>query len=63
MGTPPLKGQGDVNFLQTFRFDKDLGGSRGITANDAELEHNPRARSARLRAAIRTDAPAREMAA
>ena len=63
MGTPPLKGQGDVNFLQTFQFDKDLCGSRGITANDAELEHNPRARSARLRAAIRTDAPARGMAA
>ncbi|EXL09777.1 16S rRNA (cytosine(1402)-N(4))-methyltransferase RsmH [Aquamicrobium defluvii] len=31
----------------------------GITAGDAEVERNPRARSARLRAAMRTDAPPR----
>jgi 16S rRNA (cytosine1402-N4)-methyltransferase len=31
----------------------------GITAGDAEVERNPRARSARLRAAVRTDAPPR----
>ena len=31
----------------------------GVTADDAEVAANPRARSARLRAAIRTEAPAR----
>ncbi|MBN9221232.1 MAG: 16S rRNA (cytosine(1402)-N(4))-methyltransferase RsmH [Mesorhizobium sp.] len=31
----------------------------GVTATDAEVSANPRARSARLRAAIRTEAPAR----
>ena len=31
---------------------------RGITPSDTEIAVNPRARSARLRAAIRTDAPA-----
>lgn len=32
--------------------------SKGIAADAQELEHNPRARSARLRVATRTDAPA-----
>lgn len=34
--------------------------SRAVRAADAELARNPRARSATLRAAVRTDAPARE---
>jgi 16S rRNA (cytosine1402-N4)-methyltransferase len=40
--------------LATFR---KAGG--GVTAGDAEISANPRSRSARLRAAIRTEAPAR----
>jgi len=36
--------------------------SKGIRPSDAETERNPRARSATLRAAIRTAAPAREAA-
>ncbi|TYC51726.1 16S rRNA (cytosine(1402)-N(4))-methyltransferase RsmH [Rhodobacterales bacterium] len=34
---------------------------KAVEAADAETEHNPRARSARLRAGRRTDAPAREL--
>jgi 16S rRNA (cytosine1402-N4)-methyltransferase len=34
--------------------------SKAIRASDAELSRNPRARSATLRAAVRTDATARE---
>ncbi|MEQ1541972.1 MAG: 16S rRNA (cytosine(1402)-N(4))-methyltransferase RsmH [Novosphingobium sp.] len=36
------------------------GVARGIRAGEAELARNPRARSATLRAAVRTSAPARE---
>lgn len=35
-----------------------LIGRKPVTASDAEVRDNPRARSARLRAAVRTDAPA-----
>ena len=35
-----------------------LIGRKPVTASDAEVHDNPRARSARLRAAVRTDAPA-----
>jgi 16S rRNA (cytosine1402-N4)-methyltransferase len=38
------------------------GLSRAIRASDAEIMRNPRARSATLRAAVRTDAPARAAA-
>ena len=59
----PKDGRGDAAFQPTFRFDKALGGSGGITPSEAEQKANARARSSRLRAAIRTDAPAREVAA
>jgi 16S rRNA (cytosine1402-N4)-methyltransferase len=36
--------------------------SKGIRASEAELARNPRARSATLRHAVRTAAPAREAA-
>lgn len=36
------------------------GVARAIRASEAELARNPRARSATLRAAVRTSAPARE---
>jgi 16S rRNA (cytosine1402-N4)-methyltransferase len=35
--------------------------SKAITADADELAENPRARSARLRVAVRTDAPARDV--
>ena len=54
----PKSGRGDAVFQPTFRFDKALGGSKGIVPSDAAQEANPRARSSRLRAAIRTSAPA-----
>ncbi|MBV6631874.1 MAG: 16S rRNA (cytosine(1402)-N(4))-methyltransferase RsmH [Alphaproteobacteria bacterium] len=40
-----------------------LGGRNGATADEDELARNPRSRSARLRVAFRTDAPAWESAA
>jgi 16S rRNA (cytosine1402-N4)-methyltransferase len=40
----------------TFR----IGGKAMVKASDAEAERNPRARSAKLRAGIRSDAPARK---
>ena len=36
----------------------DMPSKKAIEPSDAELEVNPRARSSRLRVAVRTDAPA-----
>ncbi|MGR3505184.1 MAG: 16S rRNA (cytosine(1402)-N(4))-methyltransferase RsmH [Paracoccaceae bacterium] len=46
----PLEEEADAQFRQTTR--------KAIGPDDQELEENPRARSAKLRVAIRTDAPA-----
>ena len=37
----------------------ELDPAKAVLPSDKEVEGNPRARSAKLRAAIRTDAPAR----